>query len=49
MTGPNAAGDADRESCALYSRLIEAWDKCNVRDYALQFVSDGVLVGFDGS
>jgi uncharacterized protein (TIGR02246 family) len=49
MTGPNAAGDADRECRALYSRLIEAWDKRNARDFALQFVSDGVLVGFDGS
>ena len=49
MTGPNAGGDADRETRALYSRLIEAWDKRNAREYALQFVSEGVLVGFDGS
>ena len=39
----------DRETRALYARLIEAWDKRNARDYALQFASDGSLVGFDGS
>lgn len=49
MTGPNSAGDADRDTRALYARLIEAWDKRNARDYALQFLSEGLLVGFDGS
>jgi uncharacterized protein (TIGR02246 family) len=34
---------------ALYVRLIEAWDKRNARDFALQFASEGNLVGFDGS
>jgi len=49
MTNANPGGDADRDTRALYARLIEAWDKRNARDYALQFTSDGVLVGFDGS
>jgi len=49
MTSANSGGDADRDTRALYARLIEAWDKRNARDYALQFASDGVLVGFDGS
>lgn len=37
------------ETRALYARLIEAWDKRNARDFALQFASDANLVGFDGS
>jgi len=49
MTSAHPGGDADRDTRALYARLIEAWDKRNARDYALQFASDGVLVGFDGS
>lgn len=44
-----SGGEADGDTRALYSRLIEAWDKRNARDYALQFAPDGVLVGFDGS
>jgi uncharacterized protein (TIGR02246 family) len=28
---------------------MEAWDKRNARDYALQFASDASLVGFDGT
>jgi len=39
----------DRETRALYARLLETWDKRNARDYALQFASDASLVGFDGS
>lgn len=39
----------ERETRDLYARLLEAWDKRNARDYALQFASDGSLVGFDGS
>jgi uncharacterized protein (TIGR02246 family) len=39
----------DRETRDLYARLLETWDKRNARDYALQFTSDGSLVGFDGS
>jgi uncharacterized protein (TIGR02246 family) len=44
-------GDAswDRETRDLYARLIQSWDKRNARDYALQFTSEGCLVGFDGS
>jgi uncharacterized protein (TIGR02246 family) len=38
-----------RETHELYTRLIDAWDKRNARDYALQFASDATLVGFDGS
>jgi uncharacterized protein (TIGR02246 family) len=49
MTSANPGGDAERDTRALYSRLIEAWDKRNARDYALQFATDGVLIGFDGS
>jgi uncharacterized protein (TIGR02246 family) len=33
----------------LYARLLDAWDKRNARDFALQFASNGSLVGFDGS
>ena len=33
----------------LYTRLLDAWDKRNARDFALLFASDGSLVGFDGS
>jgi len=39
----------DRATRELYARLLEAWDKRNARDYALQFAADGSLVGFDGS
>ena len=39
----------NRETRDLYARLIEAWDKRNARDYALQFTSDASLVGFDGT
>ncbi|HEV2718184.1 MAG TPA: SgcJ/EcaC family oxidoreductase [Terriglobales bacterium] len=39
----------DRETRDLYARLIEAWDKRNARDFALQFAADASLVGFDGS
>jgi uncharacterized protein (TIGR02246 family) len=38
-----------RETHDLYNRLIDAWDKRNARDYALQFASDATLVGFDGT
>ncbi len=49
-TEAGASGNSwDRETRALYARLIEAWDKRNARDYALQFASDASLVGFDGS
>jgi uncharacterized protein (TIGR02246 family) len=41
--------DWDRAARELYTRLLEAWDKRNARDYALLFASDGNLVGFDGS
>jgi len=45
------ADDKSWDSAAreLYARLLEAWDKRNARDYALQFAADGSLVGFDGS
>ena len=39
----------NRETRDLYARLMEAWDKRNARDYALQFTSDASLVGFDGT
>ena len=39
----------DSATRELYTRLLEAWDKRNARDYALQFAADGSLVGFDGS
>lgn len=41
--------DWDSASRDLYSRLLDAWDKRNARDFALLFASDGSLVGFDGS
>ena len=40
---------ADRETRELYRQLLDAWDKRNARDYALLFVPDGNIVGFDGS
>jgi uncharacterized protein (TIGR02246 family) len=50
MTADNAPGsDPDRATRELYSRLLEAWDKRNARDFALLFASDCSLVGFDGS
>jgi len=47
VTGAGASWD--QETRDLYARMIEAWDKRNARDFALQFASDGGLVGFDGS
>lgn len=50
MTADNPSGsDSDRATRELYTRLIEAWDKRNARDFALLFASDGGIVGFDGS
>jgi len=50
MTVDNpSSSDSDRAVRELYTRLIEAWDKRNARDFALLFASDGSLVGFDGS
>ena len=43
------APDSDSAIRDLYSRLLDAWDKRNARDFALLFASDGSLVGFDGS
>ena len=34
---------------ALYSQLLESWNKRNADDYATLFAEDGNLVGFDGS
>jgi len=45
----SAAADAESATRELYERLIEAWNKRNARDYALQFASNGSIVGFDGS
>jgi uncharacterized protein (TIGR02246 family) len=41
--------DWEKSTRDLYSRLLDAWDKRNARDFALQFASNGSLVGFDGS
>jgi uncharacterized protein (TIGR02246 family) len=50
MTADDTSGsDWDRGTRELYARLVEAWDKRNARDFALLFVSDGTVVGFDGS
>ncbi|HMG71055.1 MAG TPA: SgcJ/EcaC family oxidoreductase [Gemmatimonadaceae bacterium] len=50
MTADNTSGSGwDQGTRELYTRLIEAWDKRNARDFALLFASDGGLVGFDGS
>ena len=48
-TQSGAEADWDRETRELYARLMDAWDKRNARDYALQFTSDASLVGFDGT
>src|SRR5215210_1387838 len=50
MTPSNqGSGDAEQLAHDLYERLIAAWNKRNARDYALQFASNGSIVGFDGS
>src|ERR1700704_4232360 len=50
MTADDASeSDWERATRELYTRLIEAWDKRNARDFALLFASDANLVGFDGS
>lgn len=47
--GSNESANADSETRELYSRLLDAWNKRNAREYALQFASDATLVGFDGT
>jgi uncharacterized protein (TIGR02246 family) len=49
MTGPQAENDGEGAARALYSQLLEAWDKRNARNYALLFAGDATLIGFDGS
>ena len=44
-----AGANSERATRELYGRLIEAWNKRNARDYALQFAANGSIVGFDGS
>ena len=34
---------------ALYTRLLEAWNRRDASDFAAQFADDGSTVGFDGS
>jgi uncharacterized protein (TIGR02246 family) len=34
---------------ALYTRLLEAWNKRDASDFAAQFADDGSTVGYDGS
>lgn len=41
---------ADRTSViALYTRLLDAWNRRNADDFAWLFTYDGVAIGFDGS
>jgi len=47
--GADAGAGWDRDTRDLYARMIEAWDRRNARDFALQFASDASLIGFDGS
>src|SRR5436305_9019341 len=47
--GSGDIANADSETRNLFSRLLEAWNKRNARDYALQFASDATLIGFDGT
>jgi uncharacterized protein (TIGR02246 family) len=49
MADMQSGADWDRATRELYAQLLETWDKRNARDFALQFTSDGNLVGFDGS
>jgi uncharacterized protein (TIGR02246 family) len=50
MTNASApAPTYDADVRELYSRLLEAWDKRNARDFALVFAPDANLVGFDGT
>jgi len=39
----------ESEVRALYAQLLVGWNKRNADDYAMLFVEDGSLVGFDGS
>ncbi|HKC81884.1 MAG TPA: SgcJ/EcaC family oxidoreductase [Gemmatimonadaceae bacterium] len=41
--------EAEGAARELYEKLIQAWNKRNARDYALQFASNGSIVGYDGS
>jgi uncharacterized protein (TIGR02246 family) len=34
---------------ALYTRLLEAWNRRDATDFAAQFAEDGSTIGFDGS
>jgi uncharacterized protein (TIGR02246 family) len=47
--GSGEGGSGDNETRDLYSRLLDAWNKRNAREYALQFASDATLIGFDGT
>jgi uncharacterized protein (TIGR02246 family) len=50
VTNPSPAGSAaEAEVRELYRKLLEAWDKRNAREYAMLFVPDAILVGFDGT
>jgi uncharacterized protein (TIGR02246 family) len=50
VTNPTSGSSAaEGEVRELYRKLLEAWDKRNARDYAMLFVPDAILVGFDGT
>ena len=42
-------GVARAEIIAVYTRLLEAWNRRNADDFAWLFAYDGNAVGFDGS
>jgi uncharacterized protein (TIGR02246 family) len=41
--------DTYEEACALYARVLDAWNRASAEDFAALFAEDGDVVGFDGS
>lgn len=41
--------DTYEEVCALYTRVLDAWNRASADDFAALFAEDGEVVGFDGS
>lgn len=45
----HALEPAHADTYALYTRLLDAWNRRNADDFAAQFSLDGTTIGFDGS
>ncbi|EFH83239.1 SgcJ/EcaC family oxidoreductase [Ktedonobacter racemifer] len=46
---PGEQATNEREVRALYSKLLESWDKRDAKAFAALFNEDGESIGFDGS